>query len=85
MRPSTFMRKMFPVRLFGWALFFSAISAFNIGFRGINFGRWLRLLTRKEFDLQPVGWVRVISGFQALMSVYLMALWILSFSGTPFK
>jgi hypothetical protein len=73
------------LRLLWWALFFSAISAFNIGFRDINFGRWLRLLTRRDFDLQPYGWVRVISGFQALISVYLVALWILSFAGTPFK
>ncbi len=73
------------VRLVWWASFFSTISAFNIGFRDINFGRWLRLLTRREFDLRPYGWVRVISGLQALISVYLVALWILSFAGTPFK
>jgi uncharacterized protein YjbI with pentapeptide repeats len=73
------------VRLIWWALFFSAISAFNIGFRDVNFGRWLRLLTRTDYDLKPFGWVRVISGFQALLSVYLIALWILSWAGTPFK
>jgi len=73
------------LRFIWWALFFSAISAFNIGFRDVNFGRWLRLLTRRDFDLQPYGWVRVISGVQALISVYLVALWILSFVGTPFK
>jgi len=73
------------IRLIWWAVFFSGMSAFNIGFRDVNFGRWLKLLTRTKFDLQPFGWVRVVSGFQALMSVYLIALWILSFSGTPFK
>jgi uncharacterized protein YjbI with pentapeptide repeats len=73
------------IRLFGWSLFFAGLSAFNIGFRDINFGRWLRLLTRKHLDLQPYGWVRVVSGIQALLSVYLLALWILSWSGTPFK
>lgn len=73
------------IRLIWWAIFFGGISAFNIGFRDVNFGRWLKLLTRTEFDLQPFGWVRVVSGFQALSSVYLVALWILSFSGTPFK
>jgi len=35
------------IRLVWWSLFFSGISAFNIGFRDINFGRWLKLLTRK--------------------------------------
>ncbi|MCX6832094.1 MAG: hypothetical protein NT028_08175, partial [candidate division Zixibacteria bacterium] len=80
-----FARCRLCIRLIWWALFFSAISAFNIGFREVNFGRWLRLLTRREFDLQPYGWVRTVSGFQALISVYLVALWILSFAGTPFK
>ena len=37
------------------AMFFSLMSAFNIGFRDINFGRWLRLLTRREYDLKAVG------------------------------
>lgn len=73
------------IRLLWWSYFFSAINTFNIGFRDINFGRWLKLLTRKEFDLQPFGWIRVVSGVQALISVYLIALWVLSFVGTPFK
>lgn len=72
-------------RLIWWAGYFSLLSAFNIGFRDVNFGRWLKLLTRRKFDLEAFGWVRVISGFQALISVYLIALWILSFAGTPFK
>lgn len=73
------------LRLVWWAFFFSTMSGFNIGFRDVNFGRWLKLLTRKRFDLRPLGWVRVVSGFQALISVYLIALWVLSFAGTPFK
>ena len=80
----SFRRPMW-LRLIWWSLFFSATCAFNIGFRDINFGRWLRLLTQREFDLKPVGQVRVIAGFQALISVYLIALWVLSFAGTPFK
>jgi uncharacterized protein YjbI with pentapeptide repeats len=73
------------IRLIWWAVFFSTTSAFNIGFRDINFGRWLRLLTQAEFDIKPIGRVRMISGIQALTSVYLIGLWILSFAGTPFK
>ena len=34
------------------AMFFSLMSAFNIGLRDINFGRWLRLLTKREYDLK---------------------------------
>jgi len=73
------------IRMIWWALFFSGISAFNIGFRDVSFGRWLSHLTRTPLDLTAFGWVRVISGIQALVSVYLLALWVLSFVGTPFR
>jgi hypothetical protein len=53
------------------AMFFSLMSAFNIGFRDINFGRWLRMLTKHEYDLKAVGWARTVSGFQSQLSVYL--------------
>ncbi len=66
------------------AMFFSLMSAFNIGFRDINFGRWLRLLTRQEFDIKAVGWARVVAGWQSLISVYLIALWVLTYFGRPF-
>ena len=66
------------------ALFFSLMSAFNIGFRDINFGRWLRMLTKREYDLKAVGWARTVSGFQSLLSVYLIALWVLTYFGRPF-
>jgi hypothetical protein len=66
------------------SMFFSLMSAFNIGFRDINFGRWLRLLTRQEFDIKAVGWARVVAGWQSLISVYLIALWILTYFGRPF-
>jgi uncharacterized protein YjbI with pentapeptide repeats len=70
--------------LLGVAMFFSLMSAFNISFREINFGRWLRLLTRKEFDIKAVGWARVIAGWQALISLLLIALFVLTFFGRPF-
>ena len=66
------------------ALFFSLMSAFNIGFRDINFGRWLRMLTKREYDLKAVGWARTVSGFQSLLSVYMIALWVLTYFGRPF-
>jgi len=66
------------------SMFFSLMSAFNIGFRDINFGRWLRLLTRQEFDIKALGWVRVVAGWQSLISVYLIALWVLTYFGRPF-
>ncbi len=71
-------------RVWRAALFFSLMSAFNLGFRDINFGRWLRMLTTREYDLKAVGWARTVSGFQSLLSVYLIALWVLTYFGRPF-
>ena len=71
-------------RLLRTAMFFSLMSAFNIGFRDINFGRWLRLLTKREYDLKALGWARTFSGCQSLLSVYLIALWVLTYFGRPF-
>ena len=67
------------------SMFFSLMSAFNIGFRDINFGRWLRLLTRREFDIKAVGWARVVAGWQSLISVGLLALAVLTYFGRPFR
>ena len=72
-------------RLFRAAMFFSLMSAFNIGFRDINFGRWLRLLTKREYDIKAVGWARTVAGFQSLFSVILIALFVLTFFGRPFE
>jgi hypothetical protein len=66
------------------AMFFSLMSAFNIGFREINFGRWLRLIIPKEFDIKAEGWPRFVAGIQSLISVYLIALWVLAYFGRPF-
>jgi uncharacterized protein YjbI with pentapeptide repeats len=67
------------------AFWFSTMSAFNIGFRDISAGRWLRLLTKREYDIKARGWVRVVAGFQALVSVGLLALWLLTYFGRPFE
>ncbi len=58
-----------------WASFvFSLMSTFNIKFRDVDFGRWLRQLTTKEYDTNAVGSARIVAGLQALLSVYLVAL-----------
>ena len=71
-------------RLIYYAFFFSLMSAFNIGFRDINFGRWLRLITVTEYDLKAEGWARPLSGLQALFSLAMFALWFLTYFGRPF-
>ena len=72
------------LRLFRSASFFSLVSAFNIGFREVNVGNWLRMLMRIEYDLRAKGWARTLSGLQSLVSVYLVALSLLSYFGHPF-
>lgn len=42
------------------------------------------MLTKHECNLKAVGWARRVSGFQSLLSVYLIALWVLSYFGRPF-
>ena len=65
--------------------YFSLMSAFRIGWREINVGNWISRLQPQEYTLQATGWVRVVSGFQSLLSVYLIALWALTYFGRPFE
>jgi len=66
------------------ALFFSLLSVFDIGFREFNLGRRLPTVTRREYTLKAVGWIRVIAAWQSLISVYLIAIWFLTYFGRPF-
>lgn len=66
------------------AIYFSMLSAFHIGWRDLNVGTWLSRLQTREFSYSASGWVRSLSGFQSLLSVYLLALWALSYFGQPF-
>jgi hypothetical protein len=66
------------------AAYFSLISAVNIGFKDFTPGEWIRLQTR-EYSLEAVGWVRIVAGAQALLSVYLLAMWVLTQFGQPFE
>lgn len=65
--------------------FFSVLSAFSIGWRELNVGNWIARIQRREYILKATGWARVISGIQSLISVYLMALWVLTYFGRPFE
>lgn len=81
-----------PVRLHvGWlralrlGLYFSILSAFNIGWRELNVGNWIARIQPYEYTFRATGKVRVISGIQSLVSVYLLALSVLSYFGRPFE
>lgn len=64
--------------------YFSILSGTRIGFREFNIGNWLTGLQCREYALHGVGWVRFLVGVQSLLSVYLLALWVLSYFGHPF-
>jgi uncharacterized protein YjbI with pentapeptide repeats len=71
--------------VFGWALYFSLLSAFHFGWRDLNVGTWLSRIQPNEFGLRGRGWVRVVSGIQSLGSLYLIAIWALTYFGRPFQ
>jgi hypothetical protein len=66
-------------------LYFSLLSAFNIGWREVNVGAWMARLQPREYTLRATGWVRTVAGLQSLLSVYLLALWVLTYFGRPFE
>jgi hypothetical protein len=70
---------------FGRAGYFSLLSAFHIGWRDLNVGTWIARVQPREYTLRATGWVRVISGVQSLLSVYLLAMWALTYFGRPFQ
>ena len=71
--------------LLRWALYFSLLSAFRIGWRDFSVGTWLTRLQWTEYTLRGRGWVRAVSGLQSLISVYLLAICVLTQFGRPFQ
>jgi hypothetical protein len=69
----------------GNALQFSLLSAFHLGWRELNVGSWIARVQAREYTLRAIGWVRVVSGIQSLLSVYLLAMWALTYFGRPFQ
>jgi hypothetical protein len=70
---------------FGYAAYFSLLSAFHIGWRDLSIGTWITRAQPREYTLKPMGWVRLVSGLQSLLSVYLLAIWALTYFGRPFQ
>jgi len=67
------------------AFYFSLLSAFHIGWRELNVGNWITRMQFRNYTLHATGWVRFVSGLQSLISVYLLALWVLTYFGRPFE
>jgi uncharacterized protein YjbI with pentapeptide repeats len=66
-------------------LYFSLLSAFSLGWRELNVGTWIARMQTREYVLRATGWVRTLAGIQSLLSVYLLALWALTYFGRPFE
>ena len=67
-----------------YAMYFSILSAFHLGWRDLNVGNWITRMQPREYTLRATGWVRTVSGIQSLISVYLLALAVLTYFGRPF-
>jgi uncharacterized protein YjbI with pentapeptide repeats len=74
-----------PLFCFKNGFYFSLLSAFNIGWRELNVGNWMARMQPYEYRLQATGWARTVSGIQSLISVYLLALSVLTYFGRPFE
>lgn len=74
-------------RLLGvlWVGFhFSLLSAFSLGWRELNVSNWITRIQKREYTLRATGWPRMVAGLQSLLSVYMLALWVLTYFGRPF-
>lgn len=84
-KPKEILESMDPGFCFKMGFYFSVLSAFNIGWREINIGNWISRMQSQEYRFQASGWARSVSGLQSLISVYLLALCVLSYFGRPFE
>ena len=66
-------------------MYFSLLSAFSLGWRELNVGTWIARVQPREYVLRATGWVRTVAGIQSLLSVYMLALWVLTYFGRPFE
>ena len=67
------------------ALFFSVLSAFRLGWRDLNVGNWITRMQKRAYLLKGIGKIRMWSGIHALLSAYLVILWVLAYFGRPFE
>lgn len=67
------------------SLYFSCLMAFRVGFREINVGNWIARMQCRDYSYSPTGRVRFVSGVQSVFSVYMLALWLLTYFGRPFE
>lgn len=82
---SVWVRLRWEFPLFWTAVLFSLMGVVNLGVQGLDLGRWIRLMQRREFDLKARGTIRVVAGLQSVLSFALLALAVVSYFGHPFE
>jgi len=70
-------------KIVGYAFCFSLLLAFHIGWHDLNVGSKVMRFQTNAYTLRAEGIVRSVSGLQSIVSVYLLALWALTYFGTP--
>ncbi|MGF7212935.1 uncharacterized protein YjbI with pentapeptide repeats [Skermanella aerolata] len=70
--------------IIGRSLQFSLVSTFNIGLNWLDIGNWIARMQFSEYNMRAIDWARMLSGVQSLISIYLLAIWALSYFGRPF-
>jgi uncharacterized protein YjbI with pentapeptide repeats len=71
-------------RIIRIGLYFSLLSAFNIGWQEINTKYFITRLQRRDYTLRATGWARSLAGIQSLLSIFLLSLWLLTIFGNSF-
>jgi hypothetical protein len=64
--------------------YFSLLNGLRLGFHDLDFGKWLGMLSKRPREMSSSGWARMIAGVQSLVTLYLVALWVLTYFGNPF-
>lgn len=72
------------VRAAGYALWFSILCAFRLGYGTFQVGDWIGRLQPREFTMGATGWCRTVAGVQSLLSLCLLTLTVLCVFGRPF-
>ena len=73
------------IKLMGAAILFSLLSSTRLGFREFNPNHVIKMLLPQQIDMAAFGWPRVISGIQSILSIILIATFLLRFFGWSFE
>jgi uncharacterized protein YjbI with pentapeptide repeats len=71
--------------VFRVAMFFSLLTTFHSGFNELDPGKWIRLITKRDYNLEPERWMRTVAGVQTVLCLFLFAMWVLTQFGHPFE